>query len=168
MPQAMTCARMESLLPLLDEAAPTGVRLLVEPTAGGGVPLAATLDELGEYLDGVGPHPALGVCLDTCHLHAAGHDLARPGGMRAMLRAAAKALGPGRLGLVHANDSRDPLGSRRDRHHSLGRGSIGGDAFGELFRHPLTREVPVIIETPGTEAERRRDLELLTAHRDAR
>jgi deoxyribonuclease-4 len=124
--------------------------------------MASTVAELGDYLDAAGDDPGLGVCLDTCHLHAAGHDLATPGGMRATLTAVRRVLGgPKRLGLVHANDSRDACGSKRDRHEPVGRGTIGLDAFGELFRHPLTRTVPVVIETPGGVAEHRRDLALL-------
>lgn len=154
------------LPPVLDEAAAAGLRLLVEPTAGGGTALAATVPELASYLDAVGAHPALGVCVDTCHLHAAGHDLGSPAGMRATLDALHRVLPPGLVGLVHANDSRDPCGSRRDRHQPVGQGSIGAEPFGELFRHPLTRGVPVVIETPGERAEHRRDVATLKALRD--
>ncbi len=158
----------ELLLPLLDLAAaqPGGPRLLVEPTAGGGGALAATVDELAGYVDAHDRHPALGVCLDTCHLFAAGHDLSEPGGMRQLLTAFAKQVGRGRLGLIHANDSRDGVGSHRDRHQSIGRGMIGAEPFAELFRHPVTREVPVLIETPGTVEDHTRDLALLRALQD--
>jgi deoxyribonuclease-4 len=158
----------ELLLPLLDFAAsrPGGPRLLVEPTAGGGNALAATVDELEEYVAAHDGHPGLGVCLDTCHLFAAGHDLAAPGGMRRVLTAVSKQLGRDRLGLVHANDSKDERGSLRDRHQSIGNGLIGAEPFGELFRHPVTRGVPVLIETPGTAEEHTRDLELLRGLRD--
>ena len=158
----------ELLLPLLDLAAaqPGGPRLLVEPTAGGGGALAATVEELAGYVDAHDRHPALGVCLDTCHLFAAGHDLSEPGGMRQLLTAFAKQVGRGRLGLIHANDSRDVVGSHRDRHQSIGRGMIGAEPFAELFRHPVTREVPVLIETPGTVEDHTRDLALLRALQD--
>ncbi|HEU5024952.1 MAG TPA: TIM barrel protein, partial [Spirillospora sp.] len=72
----------------------------------------------------------------------------------------------GRLQLVHANDSKDPLGSGRDRHSNIGTGHIGSEPFGELFRHPATRGVPVIVETPGDVAAHRRDLETLRTLRD--
>jgi deoxyribonuclease IV len=158
----------ELLLPLLDLAAsqPGGPRLLVEPTAGGGGALASTVDSLAGYLDAHDQHPGLGVCIDTCHLFAAGHDVAEPGGMRQMLTALAKAVGRHRLGLVHANDSRDPCGSQRDRHQSIGRGMIGAEPFAELFRHPVTRGVPVLVETPGTAEDHSRDLALLRGLRD--
>ena len=155
----------ELLLPVLDEV-PDGLRLLVEPTAGGGQALAATVQDLGPWFGQLDEHPALGVCLDTCHAYAAGHDLAAPGGMKKTLDALVKTVGRGRLALVHANDSKDPLGSTRDRHEAIGSGHIGQDPFAELFRHPATRGVPLVIETPGDAASHRRDVELLCSLRD--
>ncbi|HWG97731.1 MAG TPA: deoxyribonuclease IV, partial [Pilimelia sp.] len=123
----------EALLPLLDRAAAAGwPRLLVEPSAGGGRSLAARVEDLGPYLDAVDRHPGLGVCFDTCHAWAAGHDLAVAGGMSATLDALLAAVGPDRLALVHANDSKDACGSLRDRHENVGRGTIGEAAFAEL------------------------------------
>ena len=156
----------EHLLPLLDALPEGGPQLLLEPTAGGGDALAARMADLAAYFAALENHPRLGVCLDTCHAQAAGHDLAEPGGVRTTLTALTKAVGRGRLGLVHANDSRDPLGSRRDRHANIGAGSIGLDPFRELFVHPATRGVPLIVETPGGENGQRRDLETLRGLRD--
>jgi deoxyribonuclease IV len=137
------------LLPLLDGLDPDGPMLLVEPSAGGGRSLAARVGDLGPYLAAVDGHPRLGVCFDTCHAWAAGHDLAAPGGMTATLDELASVCGPGRLRLIHANDSRDPLGSTRDRHEAIGKGSIGTAAFGEMFAHPSVSGVPIIVETAG-------------------
>ena len=83
--------------------------------------------------------------------------------MKKTLDALVKTVGRGRLGLVHANDSKDPLGSARDRHEAIGEGHIGKDPFAELFRHPATRGVPVVVETPGDASTHRRDIELLSA-----
>lgn len=139
----------EALLPLLDAAmAAEGPKLLVEPSAGGGRSLASRVEHLEPYLDAVERHPWLGVCFDTCHAWAAGHDLARPGGMTETLDALVAAVGPDRLWLVHANDSRDPCGSTRDRHETIGKGTIGEAAFAELMAHPATAGVPVVVETP--------------------
>jgi deoxyribonuclease-4 len=139
-----------ALLPLLDAtAAAGGPRLLVEPSAGGGRCLAARVADLAPYLDAVDRHPWLGVCFDTCHAWAAGHDLATPGGMASTLDSLIAAVGPGRLYLVHANDSKDACGSARDRHESVGGGRIGAAAFAELLAHPATAGVPVIVETPN-------------------
>lgn len=139
----------ESLLPLLDAAsAAGGPKLLVEPSAGGGRSLASRVEHLGPYLDAVDRHPWLGVCFDTCHAWAAGHDLARAGGMTETLDALVRAVGAERLWLLHANDSRDPCGSTRDRHETIGKGSIGEAPFAEMLAHPATLGVPVIVETP--------------------
>jgi deoxyribonuclease IV len=140
----------EELTPLLDRAAAEGLpELLVEPSAGGGRSLAARVEDLAEYLAAVDGHPHLGVCFDTCHAWAAGHDLAAPGGMTATLDALVDAVGPHRLRLVHANDSKDGRGSLRDRHENLGAGTLGEAAFAELVRHPAVRGVPIIVETPS-------------------
>ncbi len=157
----------QHLLPLLEAAAPDGPRLLVEPTCGGGQALCAMVQQLGPWFDQLDAHPLLGVCLDTCHLFAAGHDIASPGGMKKALDSLVKTVGRGRLGLVHANDSKDALGSGRDRHEQIGAGHIGKDPFAELFRHPAMRGVPLVVETPGDASSHRRDIELLTSLRDA-
>ena len=134
---------------MLDGAARRRPRLLIEPTAGGGKALAATVEDLGPYFAALDDHPLVGVCFDTCHAWAAGHDLAAPGGMTATLDALAATVGPGRLGLVHANDSLDECGSKRDRHTTIGAGSIGVAPFAELLAHPSMAGVPVVVETPS-------------------
>jgi deoxyribonuclease-4 len=160
----------ESLLPLLVEldARDFPTRLLIEPTPGGAgaMALAARIEDLGPYFAALENHPRLGVCLDTCHTYAAGHDLAAPGGSRRALNLLVKTVGRGRLGLVHANDSRDPLGSKRDRHAPIGVGTIGIEPFAEFFVHPETRGVPVVVETPGGEAQHARDVLALKRLRD--
>ncbi|HEU5034727.1 MAG TPA: TIM barrel protein, partial [Mycobacteriales bacterium] len=88
-------AMHELVLPLLDELTDDDPAVLIEPTAGGGQPLAATVDDLGPLFDALDHHPRLGVCLDTCHAFAAGHDLAAPGGVRRMLNRLVRAVGRG-------------------------------------------------------------------------
>jgi deoxyribonuclease-4 len=151
----------EHVLPLLDGVR---TRLLIEPTAGGGGALASTVDSLGAYL-GFLAEPRIGVCLDTCHLHAAGHDLSSRAGLARTLRAVAGCVGPDRIGLVHVNDSRDPAGSRRDRHIGLGDGTIGVEPFAALFHAPALRGVPLVVET--VEEHHARDIATLKALRGA-
>jgi deoxyribonuclease IV len=156
----------ERLLPVLDALPDGAPRLLIEPTAGGGRSLAATVEDLGPYLAALDDHPLVGVCFDTCHAWAAGHDLAVPGGMAATFDALEATVGPGRLGLVHANDSLDACGSRRDRHTTIGEGSIGVGPFRELLAHPSMTGVPVVVETPSEldgspSAGHKRDIDLL-------
>jgi deoxyribonuclease-4 len=158
----------EHLLPLLDEIPADGPDLLLEPMAGQGAMLCATVQDLGPYLDNLDRHPRAGVCLDTCHTFAAGHDLAAPGGVAKTLEALAATAGEGRLKLIHANDSKDACGSAKDRHENIGAGQIGAAPFAELFRHPVSRGVPLVIETPGRSADpHRADVETLKSLRDS-
>jgi deoxyribonuclease-4 len=158
----------EHLLPLLDEIPADGPDLLLEPMAGQGAMLCATVADLGPYLDALDRHPRAGVCLDTCHAFAAGHDLAAPGGVAVTLDKLAATVGADRLKLIHANDSKDVCGSAKDRHENIGAGRIGAEPFAELFRHPVSRGVPMVIETPGRSAEpHRADVDTLKALRDA-
>lgn len=159
-------AMREALLPLLDQLGADAPDLLIEPTAGGGESIASSVEDLAPLFTALESHPRLGVCLDTCHAYAAGHDLAKPGGVRTTLNALVRAVGRGRLKLVHANDSKDALGSKRDRHATVGAGTIGVEPFAELFRHPATRGVPVIVETPGGVEGQGRDIALLKTLRD--
>jgi deoxyribonuclease-4 len=156
----------ENVLPLLDEIPESGPDVLIEATAGAGQSLASTVDDLGWYLESLDNHPRLGICLDTCHAFAAGHDLAEPGGVRSTLNALVRAVGRGRLKLLHANDSKDACGSNRDNHERIGKGRIGVEPFAELFRHPATRGVPLVLETPGKAPEHREDLALMRTLRD--
>jgi deoxyribonuclease IV len=150
------------LLPLLDaiadDAAPW---LLLEPTAGQGRSLCAGVEDLTGYLDALDHHPKAGICLDTCHVFAAGAPLDEPGGATATVDRLVEIAGPGRLRLIHANDSMDVRGASRDRHQKIGEGHIGEGAFRELFAHPATEGVPFILETPGSRDVGNSDLEIL-------
>lgn len=149
-PAALAQVRAD-VLPLLDELDRRGEDvpwLLLEPTAGQGSSLCSRMADLAPYLEALEHHPRVGVCLDTCHAFAAGHDLAEPGGVAAMLDELVAAAGPGRLRLIHANDSMDVVGARKDRHQNIGAGHIGAEAFRVLMAHPATAGVPLVIETP--------------------
>ncbi|MEN3583624.1 deoxyribonuclease IV [Streptomyces sp. ZYX-F-203] len=155
------------LLPLLDEATGAdGPLLLLEPTAGQGASLCSRAGDLGPYFDALDFHPRLGVCLDTCHVFAAGHDLAAPGGAHRLLEEMEETIGPGRLGLIHANDSADVVGARKDRHANIGSGHIGAPAFRALLAHPATEGVPLVVETPGGTEGQTTDVALLKRLRD--
>jgi deoxyribonuclease-4 len=154
------------LLPVLDALGDGGPDLLLEPMAGQGQMLCARAGDLAAYLEALRQHPKAGVCLDTCHMFAAGHDLTSPGGVDAMLAELAVAAGPARVKLVHANDSMEPLGSKKDRHESIGKGSIGVEPFRTLLAHPALTEVPFVVETPGGKNGHARDIALLREIRD--
>jgi deoxyribonuclease IV len=159
----------ELLLPLLDKLGDDDPDLLLEPMAGQGQTLCAHACDLAPYLDALRRHPKAGVCLDTCHLFAAGHDLTAPGGVLAVLDDVERAAGPGRVRLVHANDSVLGCGSRRDRHAAIGTGAIGTEAFRELLAHPLLAGVPFVAETPGGKTAHASDIATLkNLRRDAK
>ncbi|MEU3735833.1 deoxyribonuclease IV [Streptomyces sp. NPDC032198] len=140
----------DRMLPLLDELThDDDPFLLLESTAGQGFSLCSRTWDFGPYFDALDAHPKLGVCLDTCHIFAAGHDLAGPGGMKQTLDLLVDTVGEGRLKLVHANDSKDVVGAHKDRHENIGTGHIGEEPFRELMTHAATENVPLIIETPG-------------------
>ncbi|MGH3453329.1 MAG: deoxyribonuclease IV [Nocardioidaceae bacterium] len=156
----------KGLLPLLEELDPDGPRLLLEPTAGQGRSLCASVDDLGRYLDMLDRHPMAGICLDTCHVFAAGAPLDEPGGATGMLDQLVEVAGAERLGLVHANDSKDGRGTHHDRHERIGLGRIGDTAFAEMFAHPATEGVPFVAETPGDETAIAEDIARLVRLRD--
>ncbi|MGW5348125.1 deoxyribonuclease IV [Streptomyces sp. HUAS TT3] len=152
----------QHVLPLLDELVhDDDPMLLLESTAGQGSSLCSRTWDFGPYFDALDHHPKLGVCLDTCHAFAAGHDLAEPGGVKQTLDLLVDTVGEGRLKLVHANDSKEGVGAHKDRHANIGQGHIGREAFGELFTHPAMEGVPLIIETPGGKEGHAADVALL-------
>lgn len=120
-----------------------GARILVEATAGGRGSVASTIEELEQLLDAVGDE-RVGVCLDTCHLHAAGERIGR-----ALVDKIDRRIGCSRVEVLHANDSRDPCGSGRDRHWHIGQGEIGQAAFRAFLGDRRLRHTAVIVETPG-------------------
>ena len=140
----------EALLPMLDILGDEGPWLLLEPTAGQGSSLCAGVEDLSAYLGALDFHPRAGICLDTCHVFAAGAPLDEPGGATATVDRIVEIGGEGRLRLIHANDSMDVRGAFKDRHQNIGAGHIGEDAFTELFAHPATEGVPFVLETPGS------------------
>ena len=152
----------EALLPLLDAVADDAAPwLLLEPTAGQGRSLCAGVEDLAPYLAALDHHPKAGICLDTCHVFAAGAPLDEPGGATATVDRVVEIGGPGRLRLIHANDSMDVRGAFKDRHQRIGEGYIGAGAFAELFAHPAAAGVPFILETPDSRDADARDIPLL-------
>jgi len=147
-------------------SAPAGPRLLLELTSGAKGAVASLLPQAAELLDKCGPHPNLGICLDTCHLHAAGYDLSGPEGVERLLAEVEEQVGLERLGLIHSNDSRDPRDSRRDRHWHVGQGQIGLEGFRALVAHPALANTPFVCETPGKVEDDRANVAVLKALRD--
>jgi deoxyribonuclease IV len=123
------------------------LQILLENTAGHGASVGSRFEELEAIVDGC-PELHLGVCIDTAHLFASGWDIRKPAGLEATLVAIEGSLGLDRVALIHANDSKTPLGSRVDRHEHIGKGKIGLEAFRSILNHPLLAGKPFIAETP--------------------
>ena len=105
----------------------------------------------------------LGVCLDTCHVYAAGYDIATPEGYERTLRAFARVLGLDKLRAIHLNDSKREKGSRVDRHARAGEGLLGLDTFARILNDRRFRGLPLVVETPGPLAEWRKEIGRLRA-----
>jgi deoxyribonuclease-4 len=124
------------------------VRIALENTAGGGGTLGRTFGELRALLERTDRAERVGVCLDTCHLFAAGYDLRTPMGYGAAVAECAATVGVERVLAFHLNDSRAPLGSGVDRHEHIGRGRLGVRPFRLLLNDRRFRGVPKVLETP--------------------
>jgi deoxyribonuclease-4 len=123
-------------------------RLLLENTAGAGNTIGVSIEELAIVIDALGRHPRLGICLDTCHLYAAGIDITDPSRVEALLAEIDERIGLDRLRCLHVNDSQMPLGSNRDRHANVGKGLIGA-RMATILGHPALQHLPAVMETPG-------------------
>jgi deoxyribonuclease-4 len=156
----------EGVMPILNNLKDDDPWLLLEPTAGQGQSLVKKLDDLTRYFEALEWHPKVGVCLDTCHVFAAGHDIKKPGGMKETLDLLIEIVGLERIQLIHANDSMDICGNLKDRHQNLGKGEIGIEPFAELLAHPVVAKAPLILETPGAELEHGSEVKLLKSMRD--
>jgi deoxyribonuclease-4 len=152
-----------SLDAVLDDRDIGRTRLLLEATAGQGTVVGHRLEHLERIIAGSRAQDRLGICLDTCHLFAAGYDVRTADGIDGIVDEVRSRFGLERLGCIHLNDSRFELGAHRDRHVNIGGGEIGAEAFAYLVAHPTVRDVPLILETPlGDDKEgHRRDLQLL-------
>jgi deoxyribonuclease-4 len=125
--------------------------VLLEHTAGQGTALGWRFEQLARVIGHLDGDPRVGVCLDTCHLFAAGYDLANERGYRHTFDRFRRTVGLDRLRVLHLNDSKKPLGSRRDRHEHIGRGELGLDAFRRLVNDRRFSRLPMLLETPKTE-----------------
>ena len=128
--------------------ATTGVTAVLESTAGQGTNLGFRFEHLAHIIDKVEDKSRIGVCIDTCHSHSAGYDLATEEGYRETWEAFDRIIGGHYLRAVHLNDNKRTLGSRVDRHELIGKGSLGEEFFRRLVNDPRFEEVPLILETP--------------------
>jgi deoxyribonuclease-4 len=135
-------------------AAPGQTLLLLETTAGSGTALGATFEELRDIIDRIAPEVRgrVGICMDTCHVYAAGYDIVKD--YDGVMRHFDDTLGLSRLRMMHLNDSRHGLGTRKDRHALIAEGELGEDPFRHVMNDSRLAKVAKVIETPkGNDAE---------------
>ena len=159
--RASGIARNAAAITLALEAVPGRVRLLMELTAGSGTAIGASFEEMALLL-GALPRELqsrVGVCLDTAHVFAAGYDLRNA--WDDVWQAFDDTIGIERLGLLHLNDSKAPLGSRKDRHELIGEGAIGVEAFCRIMTDHRLARIPKVIETPKGDDEVTNDRRML-------
>jgi deoxyribonuclease-4 len=141
-----------------------GLTVLLENTVGGGTKIGQRFEEIRMIRDLAARETDLPIayCLDTCHLLAAGFNIADAAGLEATVTAADRILGLDLVRVIHANDSKGALGSHLDRHENIGKGQIGEAGFARILTHAKLRDKPFILETPvETDEDARRDIDTL-------
>jgi len=135
---------------ILEESTDLGLKtmILLEDTAGSGTHLGYTFGQLKRMMEGAKDRKRIGICFDTCHAFAAGYDLSHREGIEQTLEEIDRYLGLEQLKVIHLNDSKYPLSSRKDRHMHIGKGYIGLEGFRVLVNHKYLKNLPFILETP--------------------
>ncbi len=133
----------------LNEVLQPGLRttVLLETMAGKGSEVGRSFEELARIIEGTRRDELLGVCLDTCHVADAGYDIVSD--LDGVLDEFDRVIGLDRLRALHVNDSKNPLGSRKDRHEKIGRGTLGAETFRAVVTNPRLKGLPMILETPN-------------------
>jgi deoxyribonuclease IV len=139
--------------------------LVLENNAGSQALLGLGFEELGDMIEKIGGGKRLGLCIDSCHLHAYGYDVRTSEGVSEMVDELEREVGLKRLRCLHLNDSRDARGSYRDRHENIGRGEIGRKGFEAFLAEPRFQELPALLETPGPDGHGPDRKEVRTAKR---
>jgi deoxyribonuclease-4 len=152
------CESLKEMEPIISKGK---TRLLLEMTAGQGTAVGYSFEQISYLLERVKNVLPIGVCIDTCHIFAAGYDIRTSKGWDAVLKEFDRIVGLKHLYALHLNDSSKPLGSRVDRHAQLGDGHIGLDCFKFLMTDPRTRDLPQYLETPGGPAFWEKEIQLL-------
>jgi len=141
----------ESMNLAIEATADSDVKLVIENTAGQGSNLGYRFEHLAHLINKVEDKSRVGVCLDTCHTFTAGYDLRTRKAYDETMDTFERIVGSEYLMGMHINDSKSPLGSRVDRHHSLGMGEIGWDAFRFIMNDPRMDDIPLVLETINEE-----------------
>ena len=135
--------------------------VLLETMAGKGSEVGGRFEELREILDRIERSDKMGVCLDTCHVSDGGYDII--GDLDGVLTEFDRVIGLHRLKAIHLNDSKNPLGARKDRHERIGEGYLGLEALSRVVRHPALKDLPFCLETPNELPGYAREIALMRA-----
>jgi deoxyribonuclease-4 len=135
------------------------VMVLLEAMAGAGSEVGYTFEQLYDIMDKTGIPEKFGVCIDTCHIYAAGYDIVDQ--LDEVIDEFDNILSLEKMKAVHLNDSKFPLGSRKDRHANLGEGTLGMECIKNVITHPALKEKPFLLETPGGLENYEREIQLL-------
>lgn len=137
--------------------------VLLETMAGKGTEVGRSFEELADIIERVERKDRIGVCLDTCHIYDGGYDIVND--LDGVLAGFDKVIGLERLKAIHLNDDKNPMGSQKDRHEKIGKGTIGLEAFERIINHPALRDLPFYLETPNDLAGYKEEIEILKALR---
>ena len=137
--------------------------VLLETMAGKGTEVGRSFEELADIIERVERKDRIGVCLDTCHVYDGGYDIVND--LDGVLDSFDKVIGLERLKAIHLNDDKNPMGSQKDRHEKIGKGTIGLEAFERIINHPALRDLPFYLETPNDLAGYKEEIEILKALR---
>ena len=146
----------EGLARIFDARPDARTRILLEHTAGQGTNLGHRFEHLAEIIDRLSGSRRVGVCLDTCHLIAAGYDICSAQGYQETFRQFGRIVGFSRLKAFHVNDSKKPCGSRVDRHEHIGQGCLGLEPFRRILNDPRFARLPMLLETPKVDTPQSR------------
>lgn len=135
------------------------ITVLLETMSGKGTEIGFTFEQIKRIIDGVTHNEKLGVCLDTCHIFSAGYDIVND--LDGVLEEFDKIIGLEKLCAVHLNDSKNPFNSHKDRHETIGEGTIGLEAITRIINHPKLRHLPFYLETPNELEGHAKEIELL-------
>ena len=133
--------------------------VLLETMAGKGTEVGRSFEELADIIERVERKDRIGVCLDTCHIYDGGYDIVND--LDGVLAGFDKVIGLERLKAIHLNDDKNPMGSQKDRHEKIGKGTIGLEAFERIINDPALRDLPFYLETPNDLAGYKEEIEIL-------
>lgn len=155
----------DSINDTLDKKPGYATQLLLETTAGQGTNLGYSFEQLAEILEIVKEKDRVGICVDSCHIFAAGYEIRTAEEYRSTMKQLEQVIGLKKVKAFHLNDSKNPLASKVDRHEHIGQGHIGIEAFRLIVNDERFQGIPMVLETPGEEEDFIRNLQLLKSLR---